>query len=126
MMDVMDDIVSDEHAGKSRDEDEMNHPVDRKAWRDFDRKIHCLQERSTKNKANRAKTKYPSVQGSKSFSAMHYDQHKLVEVSETQQTHVASSGASVDEHASAREVLRERREHVHRVGQVLKGNSLSP
>ncbi|KAL2471331.1 Uncharacterized protein Adt_39467 [Abeliophyllum distichum] len=31
-------------------------------------------ERSSKNKANRGKAKYPSVQGSKSFSAMRYDE----------------------------------------------------
>ncbi|KAL2515925.1 putative transposase [Forsythia ovata] len=40
-----------------------------------------FQERSTKNKANRGKAKYPSVLRSKSFSTMRYDERYL----ETQQ-----------------------------------------
>ncbi|KAL2480616.1 basic-leucine zipper transcription factor A-like [Abeliophyllum distichum] len=71
-------------------------------------------ERSTKNKANRSKAKYPSVQGLKSFSATHYDK-----------TQVGSSGALVDERAIAKEVLGERLEHIHGVGRVSKGTSPS-
>ncbi|KAL2498738.1 hypothetical protein Adt_24288 [Abeliophyllum distichum] len=71
-----------------------------------------IKERSTKNKANRDKAKYSSVQGSKSLSATHYDE-------------VASSGASLDEHAIAKEVLEKRRGHVHGGGWVPKGTSLS-
>ncbi|KAL2487217.1 Uncharacterized protein Adt_31973 [Abeliophyllum distichum] len=55
------------------------------------------------NKTNRGKAKYLSVQGSKSFSATRYNQHKLVEVRETQETQFAFSCASVDERAIARE-----------------------
>ncbi|KAL2518304.1 hypothetical protein Adt_14551 [Abeliophyllum distichum] len=42
---------------------------------------------------------------------------------ETQQSQVASSGASLDESAIAKEVLGERRGHVRGVGRVIKGNS---
>ncbi|KAL2474907.1 Uncharacterized protein Adt_35643 [Abeliophyllum distichum] len=69
-------------------------------------------ERSSKNKVNRGKATYPSVQGSKSFSATCYDE-------------VASSGASLDERAIAKEVLGERRDHVHGVGRVPKDTSPS-
>ncbi|KAL2532484.1 hypothetical protein Adt_05835 [Abeliophyllum distichum] len=62
-------------------------------------------ERLTKNKTNQGKAKYPSVQGSKSFSAMHYDEYKLVALRETQQTQVDSNGTSVDERAITKEVL---------------------
>ncbi|KAL2497941.1 Uncharacterized protein Adt_23491 [Abeliophyllum distichum] len=81
-------------------------------------------ERSTKNKANRGKAKYSSLQRSKNFSAMRYDEDKLVELRQTQQTRVASSDPSVDEHAIAKEVFRERRGHVRGVGRVPK--SISP
>ncbi|KAL2542852.1 hypothetical protein Adt_03830 [Abeliophyllum distichum] len=84
-----------------------------------------IEERSSKNKANRAKAKYPSVQWSKSFSATRYDEDKLVELRETQHTQVASNGTSLDEHAIAKEVLGERRGHVRGVGRVPKGTSLS-
>ncbi|KAL2486753.1 hypothetical protein Adt_31509 [Abeliophyllum distichum] len=50
---------------------------------------------------------------------------KLVELRETQHTQVTSSGASLDEHTFAKEVLRERRGHVCWVGRVLKGTSPS-
>ncbi|KAL2525428.1 Uncharacterized protein Adt_10482 [Abeliophyllum distichum] len=114
-------------------------------------------ERFSKNKVNRGKAKYPSVQGSKSFSATRYDERdpetqkwpgiiesfrtfhtfrdgnwvnqqaagKLVELRETQHTQVASSGASLDERAIAKEVLRERRGHVRGVGRVPKCTSPS-
>ncbi|KAL2532754.1 hypothetical protein Adt_06105 [Abeliophyllum distichum] len=49
----------------------------------------------------------------------------LIELRETQQIQVTSSGTSVDEHAIANKVLRERRGHVHWVGRVPNGNSPS-
>ncbi|KAL2471541.1 hypothetical protein Adt_39677 [Abeliophyllum distichum] len=85
-----------------------------------------LKERSTKNNANRGKAKYSSVQGSKSFSTTRYDQDKLIKNRETQQIQVASIGASVDECATTKEVLGERRGHVRGVGCVSKGTSSSP
>ncbi|KAL2543065.1 hypothetical protein Adt_04043 [Abeliophyllum distichum] len=45
----------------------------------------------------------------------------LVELIETQHTQAASSGASLDERAIAKEVLGERRGHVYEVGWVPKG-----
>ncbi|KAL2485671.1 Uncharacterized protein Adt_30427 [Abeliophyllum distichum] len=106
-------------------------------------------ERSTKNKANRDKVKYSSVQGSKSFSTTCYDE--IERDSETQQwpgiiesfqtfhtfrygnwvnlqaagDYVTFSDASVDERAIAKEVLGERRRHVRGVGLVSKGTSPS-
>ncbi|KAL2480235.1 Uncharacterized protein Adt_33201 [Abeliophyllum distichum] len=65
-------------------------------------------KRSSENKANWGKAKYPSMQGSKSFSSTRYDD-------------VASSCASLDERAIAKEVLGERRSHVRGVGRVPKG-----
>ncbi|KAL2531514.1 hypothetical protein Adt_04865 [Abeliophyllum distichum] len=50
---------------------------------------------------------------------------KLVELKETQHTQVASSDASLDEHAITNEVLGERRGHVCGVGRVSKGTSSS-
>ncbi|KAL2506788.1 Uncharacterized protein Adt_22409 [Abeliophyllum distichum] len=47
---------------------------------------------------------------------------KLVELRETQQTQVASSGTSLDELAIVKEVLGERRGHIRGVGRVLKGH----
>ncbi|KAL2491431.1 Uncharacterized protein Adt_27059 [Abeliophyllum distichum] len=84
-----------------------------------------LSERLTKNKADQDKVKYPSVQGTKSFSATRNDQYILIEVREIQQTQVASNGASVEELAIAKEVFREQRGHVHRITWILKGRSLS-
>ncbi|KAL2480009.1 Uncharacterized protein Adt_32975 [Abeliophyllum distichum] len=86
---------------------------------------HTFVERSSKNKINRSKAKYLSVQGLMSFSATRYDEDKLVELRETQHTQVASSGASLDKCAIAKEVLEERRGHVRGVGQVPKGTSPS-
>ncbi|KAL2512869.1 hypothetical protein Adt_18469 [Abeliophyllum distichum] len=50
---------------------------------------------------------------------------KLVELRKTQQTLVASNGASLDERAITKEVLGEQRGHVRGVGQVSKGISPS-
>ncbi|KAL2480000.1 Uncharacterized protein Adt_32966 [Abeliophyllum distichum] len=121
---------------------------------------HTFVERSSKNKINRSKAKYLSMQGLMSFSATRYDERdpktqqwpgiidsfktfhtfrdgnwvnlqaagdydKLVELRETQHTQVASSGASLDKCAIAKEVLEERRGHVRGVGQVPKGTSPS-
>ncbi|KAL2541610.1 Uncharacterized protein Adt_02588 [Abeliophyllum distichum] len=52
-------------------------------------------------------------------------QDKLVELRDTQQIGVASSSASLDERAIAKEVLGERRGHVRRVGRISKGTSPS-
>ncbi|KAL2497392.1 hypothetical protein Adt_22942 [Abeliophyllum distichum] len=49
----------------------------------------------------------------------------IIEVRETQQIQVTSSGASIDERAIAKEVLRERRGHVCGVRRVPKGTSPS-
>ncbi|KAL2457999.1 hypothetical protein Adt_46123 [Abeliophyllum distichum] len=86
-----------------------------------------LKERFTKNKVKRGKAKYPSVRGSKCFSAMHYDevQDKLVELRETQQAQVTSNGTSLDERAIVKEVLGERRGHIRGVEGVPKGTSPS-
>ncbi|KAL2492137.1 hypothetical protein Adt_27765 [Abeliophyllum distichum] len=65
------------------------------------------------------------MQGSKSFSATRYDEDKLVELRETQQTHVVSNGTLLDERAIVNEVFGERRGHVCGVGLVLKGTSYS-
>ncbi|KAL2481819.1 hypothetical protein Adt_34785 [Abeliophyllum distichum] len=44
-------------------------------------KLHSIiEEPSAKNNANRGKAKYPSVQGSNSFSATHYDQLCRIEM----------------------------------------------
>ncbi|KAL2485044.1 hypothetical protein Adt_29800 [Abeliophyllum distichum] len=50
---------------------------------------------------------------------------KLIKLRETQQTQVASSGVSVDEHVIAKKVLGERREHVRGVRLVPNGTSPS-
>ncbi|KAL2480525.1 Uncharacterized protein Adt_33491 [Abeliophyllum distichum] len=91
-------------------------PYDELSAKDWQKCIDFLTsptfvERSTKNKANQGKAKYSSMQWSKIFFATRYDEDKLVELRETQQTHVASNGASVDKYAIAKEVLGERRGH---------------
>ncbi|KAL2541606.1 Uncharacterized protein Adt_02584 [Abeliophyllum distichum] len=105
-------------------------PYDKMSSEDWQKCIDFLTsptfvERSTKNKVNRDKTKYSSMQGSKSFSVTRYDEDKLVELRDTQQIGVASSSASLDERAIAKEVLGERRGHVRRVGRISKGTSPS-
>ncbi|KAL2465182.1 Uncharacterized protein Adt_41033 [Abeliophyllum distichum] len=52
-------------------------------------------------------------------------EHKLVDVRETQQIYVASSGASIDERTIAMEVFRECRGHVYGVGRVPNVSSSS-
>ncbi|KAL2480025.1 nuclear transcription factor Y subunit beta [Abeliophyllum distichum] len=104
-------------------------------------------EQSSKNKTNRSKAKYLSVQELKSFTATHYDERDpetqqwsgIIDSFQTFHTfqdgnwvnpqaagdYVASRGASLDECAIAKEVLEERRGHVRGVGRVPKGTSPS-
>ncbi|KAL5580670.1 hypothetical protein UlMin_013112 [Ulmus minor] len=111
-----------------------------------------FRERSKKNKANREKSRYPSLHGTRTYAAVRHAKrnpetqqlpsivesfktyhttkkgqwvNEVAEQDYAQTQEATSSGAEVDEHEMTRRVLGERRGHQRAVGRLLRGDRSS-
>ncbi|KAL5563417.1 hypothetical protein UlMin_033164 [Ulmus minor] len=153
MIDVLDDIISED-----ADEDAVGGPSSNEQYDDLFAALRSelypgVSSFSSLNfLVKLMHLKYPSSQGTKSFSASRYDMRnreteewpmlvsswktfrtnkkgewaRLEEELQTQTQEATSSGTEVDEHAVTRRVLGEQRGHERGVSRILKGLGGSP